>query len=109
MTDWINFREIRARVTLEQVLTQYYALTNLKRTNNIATGPCPVHGGDSPRAFHVDYDKGLWHCFTQCKRGGNQLDLVACKDNVPVREAALRLKRFFLDDDNPPPAAPAKR
>lgn len=104
--DWVNFAEIRARIPIQRVLTEYYRIDNLKVNGKVATGPCPVHGGSNPRGFHVDLEKNLWHCFTQCKRGGNQLDLVAAKDNVPVREAALRLKRFFLGgDDSAPPAA----
>ena len=106
--DWVNFREIRARVAIARVLTEYYQLDNLKVSGTVATGPCPVHGGNNPRGFHVDLEKNLWHCFTGCKRGGNQLDLVAAKDNVPIREAALRLQRFFLGDDGgaPPAASP---
>lgn len=106
MSDWVNFHDIRTRIPIERVLFEYYKLDNLKRQGTTATGPCPVHGGDNPRAFHIDFTKNLWHCFTGCKRGGNQLDLVAAKDAVPVREAALRLKRFFLDDGEPETAAP---
>lgn len=103
--DWVNFREIRARISIVDVLTRYYRIDNLKQVGQTLVGPCPVHNGDSARAFHVDLDKNLWHCFTGCKKGGNQLDLVAAKDQVPVREAALRLKRFFLDGDPSPAAA----
>lgn len=103
--NWVNFREIRTRIPIERVLTEYYKLDNLKVSGTVATGPCPVHGGNNPRGFHVDLEKNLWHCFTGCKRGGNQLDLVAAKDNVPIRDAALRLQRFFLGDDGGAPAA----
>lgn len=109
MAEWVNFREIRARVSLEQVLFELYGLENLKRAGKTATGPCPVHGGTSPRAFHADFEKNLWHCFTKCKAGGNQLDFVAKKEGISVRDAALRLKRHFLGDDDggSPPPAPA--
>ena len=104
--DWVNFREIRARISIADVLARYYRIDNLKQIGQTLVGPCPVHNGNSARAFHVDLDKNLWHCFTGCKKGGNQLDLVAAKDQVTVREAALRLKKFFFDED-PTPAAPA--
>lgn len=107
MSDWVNFHDIRSQIPIERVLFEYYKLDNLKRQGTTATGPCPVHGGDNPRGFHVDFTKNLWHCFTGCKKGGNQLDLVAAKEQVTVREAALRLKRFFLDGNEPTPAAPA--
>lgn len=105
MGDWVNFNEIRARVTLEMVL-DHYGLAGFKRQGQTLIGACPVHGGDSPRAFHADLDKNLWHCFTKCKRGGNQIDFVAAKDGITVRDAALKLKRLFLDG-NPPPTTPA--
>ena len=96
MAEWINFADIRARVSLEDVLFRYYKLEGLKREGHKIVGCCPVHGGDSPRAFHADLDKNVWHCFSRCKKGGNQLDFVVAKDGVSVRDAALKLQAFFL-------------
>lgn len=101
--EWVNFAEIRNRVSLEQVLLGFYKLDNLKRQGQKLIGPCPVHGGDSPRAFHADLDKNVWHCFSGCRRGGNQLDLVALKENIPIREAALRLQAFCQGQGTPQP------
>src|SRR5689334_24825560 len=105
MPDWVNFAEIRSRVSLEDVIVRYYGITSLKRDGEKLIGPCPVHGGDSPRAFHANLGKNVWHCFSQCQKGGNQLDFVALKENIPIRDAALRLKAFFLDGQGEPPAA----
>lgn len=96
MGDWVNFAEIRAKISLEDVIVRYYGIESLKRDGQKFIGPCPVHGGDSPRAFHADLSKNVWHCFSRCQRGGNQLDFVAAKDQIGIREAALRLKAFFL-------------
>lgn len=93
--NWVSFAEVRARVSIEQVLLNYYGLTNLRRENGNLVGPCPVHGGDSPRAFRADTNKNTWYCHTKCKAGGNQLDLVAAAENITVREAALKLQAFF--------------
>jgi DNA primase len=107
MSDWVNFAEIRAKVPLEQVLTTLYGLTDFKRQDDRLFGKCPVHGGDNPRAFHADLGKNLWHCFTGCKKGGNAIDFVAAVDGCTVRDAALKLKRLFLDgNDAPPTVAP---
>lgn len=103
MSKWVNFAEVRQKVSLEQVLTRYYKITSLNRQGEKLIGPCPVHGGDSPRAFHADLDRNIWHCFSQCKGGGNQLDLVAKKEGISVREAALRLQEFFLGDHRETP------
>lgn len=108
MGNWVNFNEIRTKVTLAMVL-DYYGLKDFKRQGNMLTGACPVHGGDSPRAFHADLDKNLWHCFTRCKKGGNQLDFVAAKEGITVRDAALKLQAIFLDGSGlpmPPPPMP---
>ena len=96
MSHWVNFAEIRARVSLEDVIYRYYKIDTLKRTGSKLTGPCPVHGGDAPRAFAADLDKNVWHCFTKCGKGGNQLDFVAAKENISIRDAALKLQAFFL-------------
>lgn len=105
MGDWIDFNEIRSRVSLVMVLDHFGLTARMKREGHKLIGPCPVHGGDSPRAFHADLDKNLWHCFTRCKRGGNQLDFVAAKEGMTVRDAALWLKRTFLDGTPPSPAS----
>lgn len=111
MTEWVDFAEVRERVSMEMVLYTFYGLEHLKRQVNKVVGPCPVHGGDSPRAFHADLDKNVWHCFSQCKDGGNQLDLVAKKEGISIREAALRLKARFMvsGDDQRAVRSPEKR
>lgn len=107
MTDWVNFAEIRARVSLEQVIFDYYGLTGFKRKGQRLTGPCPVHGGDSPRAFHAELSRNVWHCFTGCQGGGNQLDFVAKREGISIREAALRLQAHFLGSETS--AAPVRK
>ncbi len=111
MTTWVNFAEIREKVSLEDVLTRFYQIEGLKRDGRKLVGCCPVHNGDSSRAFHADLDKNSWFCFSRCRKGGNQLDLVAQKEGISVRDAALRLQAFFLHDASPPgvstPKAPA--
>lgn len=113
MSNWINFAEIRQKVSLEDVLFRFYRLTNLKRDGDKVVGACPIHNGDSARAFHADLGKNVWHCFSQCKKGGNQIDFVAAKEGISIRDAALKLQAFFLAGTPPaspgttPPAAPA--
>ena len=94
--NWVDFKEVRARVTIEETL-RFLGVDTLTRREGKLMGPCPVHGGDNPRAFHVDTNKSLWFCFTGCQRGGNQLDLVAAVRDISVRDAALALKRHFLN------------
>jgi len=107
MPTWINFKEIRERISLEDVIVRYYKITNLSKHGSRLVGPCPVHGGDSPRDFHAELERNLWHCFTKCQGGGNQLDLVAAREGCSVRDAALRLDEFFkVGSTTPPPPSP---
>jgi DNA primase len=98
MPQWVNFKEIRQQVSLSAVLFELYGLKNLTVQDGKAVGPCPVHGGDNPRAFHADLEQNIWHCFTGCQGGGNQLDFVAKKEGVSIRDAALKLQAHFLSD-----------
>lgn len=111
---WVNFAEIRARVSLEDVLFTYYSLPHLTREGDKVVGPCPIHNGEGPRSFSASISKRVWHCFA-CGKGGNQLDFVAAKEGITVREAALRLQVRFLANghgaflDPPSVTPPASR
>lgn len=126
-SNWVNFAEIRASISLEDVIFRYYKIDTLKRDGEKLVGPCPIHRGDSPRAFHADLGRNVYHCFSRCKKGGNQLDFVAARDGISIRDAALRLQAYFLRpavasggappaassrpkaEARAPPAAPASR
>lgn len=105
--EWIDFAEIRAKVSLEDVLLTMYGLGDtLKRQGRRLVGPCPIHHGDSPRAFQADLEKNVYFCFSGCRKGGNVIDFVVAMEKLPVRDAALRLHARFLGA--PSAGAPAK-
>lgn len=87
--DLPSFDEIKARVSIEHVLAARGI--HLRRRGNRLVGPCPVHQGDNPTAFSVDRARGLWYCFSGCRRGGDVIELVRLLDGVTHREAASRL------------------
>lgn len=110
MGDWIDFAQLRTRVSLEDVLLGMYQLgERLKRSGRKLIGPCPIHGGDNPRAFQADLEKNVWYCHTGCRRGGNVLDFVAAIEKLPIRDAALKLQDAYLADraSDAPPRAPS--
>ncbi len=107
MTTWVDFKAVRNAVSLEAVVTTMYRLPNLRREGDRLVGPCPIHRGDNPRAWQADLQKNLWHCFSKCQGGGNQLDFVAKMEGIGVRDAAIRIMNaFHLDPTGPPPLAP---
>jgi len=91
---WVNYRELKEAVSLEQVLDHYGLLANMTRRGDSLEGACPIHGGHSPRQFRVSLGKNAYHCFS-CDAGGNVLDFVAAMEDVEIRPAALLLVDWF--------------
>jgi len=82
----------------------------LTRKGMNLAGPCPFCKGSSGRQFQVNLVKNAWYCFG-CKAGGNILDLVAKKEEVSIRTAALKLDSWFelglVAKEKPQAEAPA--
>src|SRR6266496_270982 len=89
--DFVDFSTVKKSVTIVQIL-EHYGLTSKLSQN-----------GDNPTQFRVSISKNCWNCFGQCKRGGNILDFVSLKEGVSVREAALRIQKWF-GVESPKPA-----
>ena len=96
---WVDFKEIKEKVSMKQVLNFYGILDDFVQKGDELVGCCPIHKGDNKNAFHINTEKNVWHCFTQCDRGGNVIDFIACMEQIEFREAALKLKELFLSDD----------
>src|ERR1019366_1871785 len=91
-TNWVDFKAIKATVTIGQVLDRY--AVKLKRSGKELRGRCPIHQGDGTDSFHANTDKNAFHCFS-CQAKGNVLDLVAAMEKCSVRDAALKLQGWF--------------
>ncbi|MBA3439209.1 MAG: hypothetical protein H0T92_05005 [Pyrinomonadaceae bacterium] len=105
--EWVDFKEIKAAVSMQMVL-DHYQISGLKKTGDELRGPCPIHkGAPSSRHFCASIPKNAFKCFAaDCKARGNVLDFVAAMENCTVRDAALKLKTIFLDGkllDDPEP------
>lgn len=75
--------EIRRRVDLVELVGSQ---VTLKKAGRYFKGLCPFHQEKTP-SFHVDRDKGLWHCFG-CLAGGDAFDFVMRASNLSFMEAA---------------------
>ena len=95
MSKFVDFRSIKAAVSMEQILQHYGLLETLRGSGDARRGPCPIHKGDNPNQFTVNLAKGIWNCFATCKCGGNHLDLVAKMEQVDVHQAALLVCGWF--------------
>ena len=92
---FVDFKAVKAAVTMEQVLQHYGLLDRFKRGADSLSGPCPIHQGTNPTQFRVSLSKNCWNCFSECHCGGNVLDFVAKMENCDPMEAANRLVEWF--------------
>ncbi len=94
-TQYVDFKTVKTSVSILQILDHYQLTNTFKRNGDSLTGPCPLHGGQSPTQFRVSLSKNCWNCFSECKHGGNILDFVARKENISIRDAAIRISEWF--------------
>jgi DNA primase len=94
-TKFVDFKAVKAAVTMEQVLEHYGLLDKFKRGADSLSGACPIHKGSNPTQFRVSISKNIWNCFSECKHGGNTLDFIARMDDVSIHAAALKAIEWF--------------
>ena len=92
---FVDFKAVKAAVTMEQVLGRYGLLDKFKRSGDSLSGPCPIHKGSNPTQFRVSTAKNVFNCFSECKHGGNVLDFIAKMEDTSVHAAALKAIEWF--------------
>jgi len=91
----VDFRAVKAAITMEQLLEHYGLINKFKRGNDSLSGPCPIHKGTNPTQFRVSISKNVWNCFSECHHGGNVLDFIAKMEDVSIHAAALKAIEWF--------------
>src|SRR5580658_10995993 len=94
-SSFVDFKAVKAAITMEQVLEHYGLLDKFKRGTDSLSGPCPIHKGSNPTQFRVSISKNIWNCFSECKHGGNVLDFIAKMEDVSIHAAALKAIAWF--------------
>ena len=94
-TKFVDFRAVKAAITMEQLLQHYGILDQFKRTGDSLNGPCPIHKGSNPTQFRVSTSKNLWNCFSDCEHGGNALDFICKMEKCSIHAAALKAIEWF--------------
>lgn len=91
----IDFRNLKDRVTLEQVLA-WKGWSGTQKGDQLK-GACLVCKDTSDRCFVVTLSKGLWHCFS-CKAGGDCIELIALIEDCSTKKAAELIAAHFLTE-----------
>jgi DNA primase len=94
-SSFVDFKTVKAAITMEQVLQHYGLLDRFKRSGDSLSGPCPIHKGENPTQFRVSISKNIWNCFSECKHGGNVLDFITRMEGVSIHAAALKAIEWF--------------
>lgn len=90
---WVDFKEIKSRVSLKDVLAHYGLLEGLKQKDDELSGLCPFHK-ETTGSFRANLAKNAFNCFG-CKAHGNILDFVSLKEEVDIRKAGLLIQQWF--------------
>ena len=95
---WLDADDIKARVSIEAVLTRYGILDRLKRKGERLVGLSPFRDEKSP-SFSVDTQKNIWNDFGgKPDVPGNVIGLVQALENCSFREALVILHREFIKE-----------
>jgi DNA primase len=88
----IDFKKLRAEITMEEVLN-LLGFESSRRAGVQWYGPCPFHASSPRRSpFSVNVERRCFHCH-QCGREGNQLDLWAIFTRRHLHPASVDLCR----------------
>ena len=109
MSAWVNFKELRAKLSFEQVLGHYGVEVKKKGDQHHGYCPLPKHNGkrNSP-SFSANLARGIFQCFG-CGAKGNLLEFAALMEGVEpsngteFRALALRLQERFCPQVGGPP------
>jgi DNA primase len=82
--------DLKAQADIVTVIQDY---VSLRKTGATYKGLCPFHGEKTP-SFHVNRDKGFFHCFG-CGVGGDVFKFLELHDKVGFQEAAKILAQRF--------------
>src|SRR4051794_20598213 len=89
---YIDFAEIKARITIEQVAT--FLKLNVKRSANQLRGECPACKAGGPRTLAITPSKNVWYCFSS-QKGGDVISLASHVLECDAKEAAQHLQDHF--------------
>ena len=78
--------DLKLQANIVQVIQEY---VSLKRVGRTYKGLCPFHGEKTP-SFHVDPEKGFFHCFG-CNVGGDVFKFLELHEKIGFAEAVKML------------------
>lgn len=102
---WINFKELRDRLNVAEILASYNVQVKVKGDQAQGFCPLPMHrkheGRRKSPSFSVNLKRGIFQCFS-CHTSGNCLDLVCLLEGMdPKAPADIRKTALLLEERYP--------
>ena len=94
-TSALSFKDLKQRISIEQVLRHYNLFDGLVLKGKSHRGPCPFCENEG-NPFSVSLEKNCFQCFV-CRVSGNILDVVIKLEGISLRNAGQFLNRTFVD------------
>jgi len=82
--------DLKQQADIVTVIQDY---VSLRKTGATYMGLCPFHGEKTP-SFHVNRDKGFFHCFG-CGVGGDVFKFLELHEKIGFPEAVKQLAQRF--------------
>ena len=82
--------DLRMQADIVQVVQEY---VSLRKTGATYKGLCPFHSEKTP-SFHVNRDKGFFHCFG-CSVGGDVFKFLELQEKMGFQDAVRHLAARF--------------
>ncbi len=99
MENQIDFNLVKSLVSFEMVIV-HYGIASLTRKGDEVRLKCPFHQGKTENSLSINLAKDSFYCFG-CKVRGNILDFVGKQEKCSVKDAALKLYKWFdLDKES---------
>lgn len=124
---YVSFAEVKQKVPIPDALRVFGIADRFQDKKGTLTGVCPLPGhqhGPSPNAeqFKINCKNGvwLWHCFGDCQRGGDVIELVKAITGYDDKHVRFWFAEHFADrltiqktkrtaKEKPPDAEPATK
>lgn len=101
---YVSFAEVKQKVPIPDALRVLGVAEQFTNKKGTLTGVCPLPGhqhGPSPNAeqFKINFKSGvwLWHCFGDCQRGGDVIELVKAMTGYDNQHVRFWFAEHFAD------------
>src|SRR5256885_944822 len=100
---FVDYKAVKASVSILQILDRYGITEKLTRSNNSLAGVCHIHGGSNPTNVRGSFGKKWWNRFWQGEKGS-----MGGRIAIPIHNQAGQVVAYAGRWPDDPPEGTAK-